>query len=193
MASVTGKKINHKAIARGKAKHASLEALNGGGFKTTVHHHPAKPTGHEWEPQPAPLETAHKNYNAARRHLDEAVLRRAGRLMITQEQAEREPFVDFDAGNIASSHSLFNIAFLTPALAVLGNATESALTMEDVNIFRLSNGLYRVQRRLAKIIQKPQTIRLWQDGTIATHDPEPECSRVGPHSVHECGLLLREM
>lgn len=71
MASVSGKHVDRKAIARGKAKHATVEALNGGGFKTTVHHHPLHPSGQEYEPQPVPLETAHKNYNAARRHLDE--------------------------------------------------------------------------------------------------------------------------
>ena len=70
MANVKGSKAMPQASRRGRPHKATIEALNGGGFKTTLHHHPANPTSDMYQPRPEPIESAHKTYKQARKVVD---------------------------------------------------------------------------------------------------------------------------
>lgn len=69
--TVKGKPQPPAKVKRGKPSHANIEALNGGGFKTTLHHASANPSGEMYGPRPEPIEAAHKNYKGARKALDD--------------------------------------------------------------------------------------------------------------------------
>lgn len=65
-------KVKAPSVAkRGKPSHANIEALNGGGFKTTLHHHSASPNASMYGDRPMPVEAAHKTYKQARKAVDD--------------------------------------------------------------------------------------------------------------------------
>lgn len=66
---VKGTRIAPPAAKRGKPHRASVEALNGGGYKTTLEHHGANPS-EMYGSRPAPIEAAHKTYKNARKAMD---------------------------------------------------------------------------------------------------------------------------
>lgn len=68
--TVKGKHQPPEKVKRGKPSHASIEALNGGGFKTTLHHSSAN-SNEMYGPRPEPIEAAHKNYKGARKAIDD--------------------------------------------------------------------------------------------------------------------------
>lgn len=55
-------------------RRAAIEALNGGGFKTTLHHPPASEQSMMMGRSQPPMESAHKTYKSARKMMDDHMM-----------------------------------------------------------------------------------------------------------------------